>query len=232
MTQPLQIEYVMSHAAPPDDNFLRMIFTFFLNTGAFDDRMRKAAQLEAKSANARHMGDAFIRLHQKEILQEFLVWVKTDNLARYIMSNQDMAESLVSRFKIAGCCPPIDNVFGIRYKEISGFGRARLPKDLKKSFLTKASNRLIKFVDQLRAYASDEVVRQVSGPLRGAPKNRDPKAWLKFALSEKARDLYIWSTHLRQIRNLYWKTIAANEPLDGVIRELLDLAQVADVMRS
>jgi hypothetical protein len=228
--KPVKIEYGTSNAASPEDNILRGLFTYFLNTGAFDDRMA-AAKLSPESARTDHVGTAFIKAHP-EVKNEFLAWAASDDLADYLLSNS-VLDACRARFRDKGYMSPFDAIAGTRFKQITGFDRKRMPKDLKKSFYTKASNRLTKFAaewgtSQFRANA--QVIQDALALLNKGP-FPDVEEWLRFALSKKGQKSWIQSENLREIRNLYVRYMKL-EPVDDVVKELMKQAVVVSVMQS
>lgn len=228
--KPPRIEYGTSNAASPEDNILRGLFTYFLNTGAFDDRMR-AAKLAPESARTDHVGTAFLRAHP-ELKKEFLAWAASDDLADYLLSNKSVLDAFRDRFRDKGYMSPFDNIAGARFKQITGFDRKRMPKDLKKSFYTKASNRLTKFVAEWSSPGFRPNTpfpgAAGAGPKGGSP---DVEDWLRFALSKEGQRSWIQSENLREIRNLYVRYMRL-EPVGDVVAELMKQAVVAGVMQA
>jgi len=228
MSKPVQIDFTMSNATSPEDNILRGLFTFFLNRGSFDERMRRA-KLKPASARTDHVGMAFFKLHQEAVKEEFLKWAAKDNLANYLLSSKSVLEAFRDRMKNLGYLSPFDTILGARYKEVTGFDRARLPRDLKKSFYVKAHNRLMKFVTEWGS--STKFNRHCHQADGSNGKELDVKEWLEFALAKKNKNAWLQSDPLREIRGLYWKTMK-HEPVADVVRELMDQAAVAGVMLS
>lgn len=225
--KPAVLEYWTSRATSPEDNILRGLFTYFLNTGAFDARM-VAAKLSPKSARRDHIGASFIDAHP-EIKQEFLAWAASDDLANYLLSNKSVLDTLNGMFRERGYMLLFESILGTRFKQITGFDRKRMPKNLKKSFYMKASNRLTKFIAEWStAKWADIQVTLGSFPQGHVP---DVEEWLRFALSKKGHESWIESKNLREIRNLYTRYMKL-EPVDDVVAELLKIAIVAGVMQT
>jgi hypothetical protein len=229
--KPARLEYGTSNAASPEDNILRGLFTFFLNTGAFDDRMA-AAKLAPESARTDHVGTAFIKAHP-EVKNEFLAWAASDDLADYLLSSKSVLEAFRDRFRNKGYMSPFDAIVGTRFKQITGFDRKRMPKDLKKSFYTKASNRLTKFAAEwgTAKFRVNAQVIQDSFQQFQSGHFPDVEEWLRFALSKKGQKSWIQSDSLREIRNLYVRYMKL-EPVDDVVKELLKQAVVVGVMQA
>jgi hypothetical protein len=236
------VEYLMSNAVSGEENLLRGLFTYFLNTGVFDKRIR-AAKLEPKSKRDDHIGRAFIVLYLDEINREFVGWVGSEDLAGFLFTDSVKSafnHILKKRIDRYDNYHPFDTILGIRIKEVTGLSRKSLPKDLKKSFYTKVYNRLVKFIaesqdpknannmrfgEEEEDPDADEDADPIPEPLR------DVEWWLRYALSKTGRESWIWSENLRAIGNLYDK-MHQHENLDEVVKELLEQATVAGVMLS
>lgn len=225
--KPLRIEYGTSNASSPEDNILRGLFTFFLNTGAMDGLMA-AASLQPASARTDHVGAAFLKLHGGEFRDGFVEWAESDALASFLLSNKGVKDALRDRFRDLSYSTTLTTIAGTRFKELTGFDRKRMPKDLKKSFYTKAYNRLVKFCEEWRSPQFEQ--RPQASDL--TPGERlDVDGWLRLALSKRGKKLWFQSENLREIRNMYWKTMK-HEPVEDVVEELLRQAAVAGVMLS
>ena len=232
MNEPIQIEYGLSNADSPENNLLRAVFTCFLNTGALDQLMCEA-DLKPKSARSDHVGYAFMIPNMEEIRNRFLAWVKGEPLARFIMDNDHTRDRFMERFpKIVPAAhsywsSPVDAILGTRFKEVTGFNRARMPKDLKKSFYVKASNRLMKLTAEFEKTGAKWLRDAGSGKYTTPTLDQ----WLRLALSSPEKTVYLPSRHLREIRDLFIKTMRHEpDPVDDIVQELVKQAQVAGVM--
>jgi len=248
-----RIEYVTSFAATPEENILRGLFTYFLNTGAFDARM-KEAKLSPDSARTDHVGAAFIEAHP-EVMNEFLAWAKSDDLADFLLSSEKLNAFRDGRVSVY--MSPFGAIAGTRFKKITDFVRKRLPKDLKKSFYTKVSNLLMKFVAEWSTAEFKNNARRTLHYYRQADSEElphddsdqeddsddddsddeedsdgnipDVEEWLQYALSEAEDGPIYLSKNLVEIRNLYVSYMKL-EPLNDVVAELMKQAMVAQAM--
>jgi len=232
--EPVQIECGLSNTDSPENSLLRVMFTCFLNTGALDERMKAAVELKPQSARSDHVGFAFMALHSESIREEFLAWVQQDALARFIMDNDHTRDCIMQRFpeELPGThgywLSPVDVILGARFKEITGFDRARMPKDLKKSFYTKAANRLSKMVEEYGKLSPNQkwtLYDYDKGDYVGTTPSVEE--WLRLALSD--RNVHLPSKNLREIHHLWLKTMK-HEAIDDVVQELMRVAQVVGVM--
>lgn len=100
----------------------------------------------------------------------------------------------------------------------------------KKSFVIKASNRLAKFIEEMRnrERRGDDSLQYIYVSTKGmiVKKKATVEDWLRICLTENT---YIPSKPMREIRHLYRKVPI---PVDDVIHELMNTAKVADIMDS
>ena len=216
----LKQEFRITSTFSAEDNVLRILFTFFFNLGTFDQTMRDSkGTIKFESKRKDHIGRAFVAIYSNEIKQEFLQWANLNDLARFIMENHDVRDACIHRFDHAHSWhEPLDTIVGERYEKITGLKREKLPRDLKKSFLSKATNLLNKFIK--------------NGWNNGVPyRGNSLENVIQLILAESERNIGIASPSLQKLKNLYWKTIE-HETIDDEVDELLKLARVADVMET
>lgn len=230
----------ITHNVIVEDNILRIMYTFFLNSGLFDDRMLAVDINELKPLSKRvdHIGHAFLLRHKHEFKSEFKWWVDSDDLATFMFDDKSASLfKLNINNKDQSChrsahdersSEPLVTVLGTRYKVLHGLDRVKLPKDVRKSFYTKASNRLYKFVAELNDPKNAHIHNIQHLPMDG--QKATASIWLNYIFSKDGKDAYLWSKNLREIRNLFWK-LKINKN-DEIVKMLLDLATTADVMTS
>lgn len=213
MTDVFQMPCEWTTSGSTDENVVRMAFTCFLNLGTFDQHMH--IEDTPKSNDVRIIGLAFTKKHGAALREAFDAWVKTDQLASFMFAEFSIKSQMADHSQENPFPKLVETIVGTRFKEVTGLNRKLLPKDLKKSFLTKASNRLRKFATV-----------DYNDP-HYPWKDRSIEEWLRIALV--GTEGYLWSSSLREIRNLYHK-FGEHESLDELIPELMNQAQVLDVM--
>lgn len=121
MNEPIKLEYNTSNSASPEENILRAIFTFWLNTGVMDERIR-SDKIKPESKRTDHVGLAFMLPRIDEIKTEFFAWVSSNELASYVLNNQSMKIAAEFRFQTANkwAQSPFDTIVGVRFKQING----------------------------------------------------------------------------------------------------------------
>ncbi len=233
MNEPLKLDYNTSNVVSPKDNLLRALFTFWLNTGAMDERMR-SDKIKPESKRTDHVGLAFMLPRMDEFKREFFAWAESDALASYTLNNRCMRTAAEFRFGTSSkwAQSPFDMIVGLRFKAITGMEIGKkLPQDLKKSFYVKASNRLIKFAKDL----ADPISRTTKQPIlkngRLADYDYDVRQWLEYILNPEFKDFYLFNKDLREIRDMYYK-IKEQEPVGDVVQKLLDQAAILGVLDS
>ncbi len=219
----------------PDGNILRGLFTCFLNTGVFDQRIA-AARVQAKSKRSDHIGEWLVAELREPLRDEFLAWVESNPVAEFMFTKY--AREMFARHFKKTKDPwegnsALDTILGEKYKLLTNYARTSLPRDLKKSFYTKAFNRLVKFCEEYRSLDAEQGwgVRSIHDGNQWVEKPIE--WWLRLALKPKhtAADQTIGSENLRQIRQLYLKMMK-HEDLEDVVQELKQQAVVAGVMLS
>jgi hypothetical protein len=165
----------------------------------------------------------------------FLEWIMTDPLASFMTT--DSVRKRIHAFGTKedvdhlGPCSyePFDTIAGTRFKVVSDIDRARLPKDIKKSFHTKARRFVIKFAEQYLKWDWEDSNMTGGDEPTEIQRKRDVKDWIEFAIKHDSQ--WVASENLRQIRNLY-RRMSAFENLEDVLHDLLQEASVANVMLS
>lgn len=81
----LKLNHVLSSAVSSPENMARVLFTYFLNTGVMDDRIANSVAVPTSNRND-HVGLAFLFEHRKGkiVYNEFITWVKSNELATFI----------------------------------------------------------------------------------------------------------------------------------------------------
>lgn len=204
----IQQKFRASSTNSTEDDISKGFYLYFLNTGVLDNLIVEADFTPATRSTS-DVGMAFVSINSETINNLFREWLKSQPIADFL----DVSKNISS---IYSC----KYVTGERIKLINDKFNTKLPKDLTKSFLTRASNLLQKFaVDYGKSHPNH---KQING------KPATVEDWLRRALE---MDDYVRWDSLRKIRILY-KKYSIKEPLDEVVAELLKLAQIHEVMNA
>lgn len=210
MEKPLQQPPHFTENISVGGNLSRLFNSYWLSTGVLDERI-KSFKIRAGSL----VKEVTRFLEQNpEIKNEFETWTKQEPIIVFIGYVITLDEGMI----------------GERIRLLTNYDRLRMPKNLKKSFLTKARNRLIKFNANLDDYNKN---------MKNSSHNQshDLEGWLRYALetNEQIVDhIYgswaVAGTCLSEIRNLYHKTMEfSEEPIDDIVKQLMDEVSVIEV---
>lgn len=98
----------------------------------------------------------------------------------------------------------------------------------------RSSLNLVKLVSEYEKLRDNKWVMRNPSPDSDFPNNYVTPtldAWLRLALSDPEKIVYLPSRHLREIRELFIKTMRHEpDPVDEIVDELIKQAQVAGVM--
>jgi hypothetical protein len=223
-----ETEFLITDTRSPEENILRGLFSFFLNTGVADEML---LALDGK-LKLRGNGTADVELVVWEetravLTPKFLDWIMTNPLAEHFCGGSVgpmLKEKLKSpEYNTPYSPEPFNMMVGQRFKDLTDFDRKRMPKDVQKSFETKARNLMNKW---FKEYEETPHLSTVDNP-----KGYSMDAWFEKALDPKARE-YLPYKSLRGLHNLVAKYDRIGEDISAALQKLRDEFQVASVMLS
>jgi len=220
-------EFQFTNTRSPEENVIRSLYAFFLNTECIDDLL-KFYDGKFNSAGAADVGLLVWNATKKIVRVKFLEWVQSDSLALFICSGST-GQAIAERFESKGynenpTPEPFTTMTGQRFKDLTGFERKRMPKDMQKSFETKAFNAIPKFIEEYRKSPGEA---RSDDP----PKGSSMEEWLDRALDPKD-NFYIPYASLRPMHNLLVKCVRLGEDMTASIQRIKDHLAVARIMLS
>jgi hypothetical protein len=205
------------------ENIIVGLYAFFLNTGVLDKHLVALdGKVKFPTFNIADMGIAILNHNDGEmkkfIYTQFLLWVNNNPLATFLLEEPYVMGDFKHSFDKGNAYPkPFDWMTAQRFKDLTGFDRRRMPKDLKKSFEKKAQTSLTKFMVELK---------QKPGFLHGSIEEL-----MNQTLNVKYEG-YIRYESLRSIHNNLLKYTKQGEDMTESIQRVRDMWEVVHVMES
>ncbi len=211
-------DFYITESRSPSDNILRGFCAFFLNTGRLDPMLLALdGTVEFRTNDTPTVGIAIWRKIRKDVAPMFRDWIVSNPVVEFVCNNKDVHERirdmLQSNEKYQ--TDPLSTMVGQRFKDLTDFDRKRMPKDVQKSFETKAHRLIERFIIEYREN----------------PRDFPAHKWFDIAM-DPSDSRYLPHTSLRSLHSLLCRYVRVGEDMSLSIRRVRDEFQVASVMLS
>ena len=226
---PVHTEFKITSSRSTSENVLVGLYAFFLNTKVIDKHLLDLdGKIKFVSSNVADMGAEIFKYNENEIRKlvysKFLYFLNENPLATFLIEENYIMANFKNAFDKNNARPqPFIHMTGYRFRDLTGYDRKRMPKDLKKSFEKKAQTSLTKFVEEF-----EEKRQNIFGD-KGVPISKSE--WVKRTLDVDRND-YIPYESLRSIHNNLVKYSKQGEDMTDSIKRVRDMWDVISVMES